>query len=164
MGTKRRPRSSGHRSGPRGRCRGCGADIYWLTCLKADGSRGAKAPIDMGPSFDGNIEVDVPAELYRVVPRDEAQAHRERCDAGVPPRLRKNHFASCTNVTYRRTHGRMRPLTPEELEAEAAWAADAPAPVAGPPAEPVAVAPAIALPQPGEFLVDPEEADGDPDE
>lgn len=163
----RRPRSGPHR-GPLGKCRGCGARVYWLTCLKHDGTLGGKAPIDVAPSFEGNITIDLPAERYSIVSKDDAALHRERCDAGAVPRLRVNHHVTCTNVTYRKARGRLHVPTGEEADAAAAWEADAvPRELSAPrPAVDPAPAPAsaIALPAPGEYLVDPEEADGEPDE
>lgn len=162
MGTKRRPRSTTQR-GPRSRCRYCGGAIYWLTCIRADGSRGSKAPIDIEVAFNGNVEVDVAAELYRVVPKAEAEAHREASDAGTPPRLHLNHFVTCTNLTYRKLRGRVHAPTVEDVEDEKAWEADA-AGDAVPRETPLPPVDEIPLPRPGEFLVDPEEADGEPDE
>lgn len=162
MSTKRRPRRAHGRSGPRSSCRYCGTAIYWLTCIKVDGSRGSVAPIDVERAFNGNITIDLPAATYRVVPHAEAVAHREASDAGTPPTLHLNHFVTCTNLTYRKLRGRVHAPTPDEVEAEVAWETDAGPAVTSPPA--ARVVDDIPIPRPGEFLVDPEEADGEPDE
>lgn len=162
MTTRRRPQSS-RRGGPRSRCRGCGTEIFWLTYVKADGTRGKLAPIDRAPAFNGNVEIDLGAETYRVVPLADAHAHQQACDAGGLPKLRLNHHASCTNLTYRRGHGRPRVPSADETEAQEAWERDAaPCPLVD--VDVPAPRDEIALPAPGEYLIDPEEADGEPDE
>lgn len=61
----------------------CRADIFRL---KHEGT-GNIAPIDMEPVDGGNIEIDVEAGTYRIIPKDDRLAN--------PKPRHLNHWATC---------------------------------------------------------------------
>jgi hypothetical protein len=68
------------------KCRRCPAEILML---KHNRTRNP-APIELGPSADGNIHIDLQQGTYIILTKDVLEKARER---GVP--LHKNHFATC---------------------------------------------------------------------
>ncbi len=67
-------------------CGSCETPIYWLNHERT----GKPAPIEAEPSPTGNIDIDLEAKTYRVIPRAMlAVGHG-------PAHL--NHFASCPDA------------------------------------------------------------------
>lgn len=67
-------------------CRSCPAEIYWLENMNT----GKRAPIDARATHDGNIEIDLESESYRVLSGVELAEAR-----AIGVALHKNHFATC---------------------------------------------------------------------
>lgn len=74
-------------------CRWCGAAIFWLLYP----STGKWAPIDQGINPAGNIIVDLEAQTYRIVSKEEHEA-----TAAAGGRFHLNHWATCTKAADHR--------------------------------------------------------------
>jgi hypothetical protein len=63
-------------------CRSCHAPVRWVESE----AKGKRAPIDIVPTPEGNIEVDREKGVWRVVPKDQREGRDD---------LHLNHFATC---------------------------------------------------------------------
>lgn len=70
-------------------CKGCGKELYYLRHVNAKPG-GRPAPIEVEPSPNGNVLIDLEAGTWAVVSRTQRETH-------APGTLHLNHYANCPN-------------------------------------------------------------------
>ena len=88
---------------PPGRCRSCGAAVYF-----AKTATGSTMPVDAEPSPRGNVQLRLRNGEVHAAVLDQEQAERLRLAAevlGSPLPLRLSHFATCPNASSWRKRG-----------------------------------------------------------